>query len=526
MKNISLTLKDEKLKTEEKIVKIGNQADSALLMKDEFDQNISKLQQAQTGIEKTSKSSEENLKLFVTDLKNLKSEVSSTKLCAEKCTRTADENGVKLFDCLHDCESLKESLDKLKKTVDRRPAAEDLDKKSELTNKLHNDLIIKIEDVDSNLKREVRKTRTDIEKYNQDLKRMQSKLEETTDVSAKELIAIKEDVNRVKSNSDLKSLTKDILTLKTDCDKTVKDVKTVSANIDDISKDVAAMKLASSNNASAVEKIQNLEKNFEVMRNEKPLEKFTSIEKDISSLRADHEKLGKDLKATSTEVKYVDSSLKKDSANTKSEISTFSKSLKEFEKDMNTIHNMVEVLNDEKSSSVKAHDVSEIKNDITKLSSQMTKKINADVKDIDVKINKIQDELEMKITSFDKKMDGSVKGIDSSEVTKKIQKSKDEVVNHCDNKILKCKEELVLQLGACESKAQLLKTKQELSANIEKCSNDIKSVEKKTDSAAVELRKVGELNLKVNKYEDSISNLQKAVDTLDISNKKSKYNLF
>ena len=92
---------------------------------------------------------------------------------------------------------------------------------------------------------------------------MQSKLEETTEVSAKELIAIKEDVNRVKSNSDLKSLTKDILTLKTDCDKTVKDVKTVSANIDDISKDVMAMKLASSNNAS-VEKIHNLEKDLKL----------------------------------------------------------------------------------------------------------------------------------------------------------------------------------------------------------------------------------------------------------------------
>ena len=36
MKNISLTLKDEKFKTEEKMVKMGNQADSALLMKDEF----------------------------------------------------------------------------------------------------------------------------------------------------------------------------------------------------------------------------------------------------------------------------------------------------------------------------------------------------------------------------------------------------------------------------------------------------------------------------------------------------------
>ena len=74
----------------------------------------------------------------------------------------------------------------MKKAVDRRPAAEDLDKKSELTNKLYNDLSAKIDDVDGSLQKETKRTRGDLEKILKDLKSTQSKCD---DISVKEMKA-------------------------------------------------------------------------------------------------------------------------------------------------------------------------------------------------------------------------------------------------------------------------------------------------------------------------------------------------
>ena len=55
------------------------------------------------------------------------------------------------------------TIEKLEKNIDRRRAAEEIDKKSELK-KLYNDLSAKSKDVNVNLKKEVKKTRGDIEK--------------------------------------------------------------------------------------------------------------------------------------------------------------------------------------------------------------------------------------------------------------------------------------------------------------------------------------------------------------------------
>ena len=79
--------------------------------------------------------------------------------------------------------------EKLKKAVERRPAAEDLDKKSELTNKLYNDLSAKIDDVDASLQKETKRTRGDLEKILKDLKSTQSKCD---DISVKEIKVLRE----------------------------------------------------------------------------------------------------------------------------------------------------------------------------------------------------------------------------------------------------------------------------------------------------------------------------------------------
>ena len=89
------------------------------------------------------------------------------------------------------------TIEKLKRNIDRRPAAEEIDNKSEL-NKLYNDLSAKSKDVDVNLKKEVKKTRGDIEKCNEEIKNIQSKCVEVESVSTKDIKSIK-DADRFKS---------------------------------------------------------------------------------------------------------------------------------------------------------------------------------------------------------------------------------------------------------------------------------------------------------------------------------------
>ena len=60
----------------------------------------------------------------------------------------------------------------------QRDSADNLDKKSELANKLYNDLSAKIDDVDASLQKETKKTRSDLEKISKDIKSTQTKLTE------------------------------------------------------------------------------------------------------------------------------------------------------------------------------------------------------------------------------------------------------------------------------------------------------------------------------------------------------------
>merc|ERR1712110_1177054 len=133
-------------------------------------------------------------------------------------------------------------------------------------------------------------------------------------------------------------------------------------------RDLTSAKTESSSLTTKLDKLQMLEKEFEEIKKEKNHDKFTSIEKDVASLRADHEKLKK-------EVKYVDSTVKKDSANTKGEIGSFTKTVKDFEKDLNTIHNMIDVLKSDKTGSVGSEDLNKMKTDLTKANKESLDKI-------------------------------------------------------------------------------------------------------------------------------------------------------
>merc|ERR1740116_45265 len=101
--------------------------------------------------------------------------------------------------------------------------------------------------------------------------------------------------------------------------------------------------------------------------------------------------------------------MKKDTGSTKTEISNFAKSIKGFEKDLNTIHNMIDVLNEDKTDNVNTDEMTRLKYEVTKSSKEtankckavedtVMKKINTDIKDFDSKIQKVKDEINLKVT--------------------------------------------------------------------------------------------------------------------------------
>ena len=501
---MSLAIKDDKIKTDEKINRISNTGDAVASLKDEVDRKLSNITQTNNKLEKASANAEELAKTCSKDIQNLKSDISSFRTNVDKCVKNVEENSGKIFGCVQDCEMLKDNLDKLKKAVDRRPAAEDLDKKSELTNKLYNDLSSKIDDVDASLQKETKKTRSDLEKISKDIKSTQTKTDELGASNTKDLKLIKDDLNTLKMNiSEVKNSSKDIGTLKSDCDKSVKDLRLLTTKVDDMKKDVTAIKTESSSFSNRIDKLQLLEKEMDQLKRDKNSDKLTSIEKDISSLRADCEKLNKDIKGVSTEVKYVDSTMKKDTGSTKTEISNFAKSIKGFEKDLNTIHNMIDVLNADKTDSVSTDEMTRLKHEVTKSSKEtadkckgvedtVMKKINTDIKDFDSKIQKVKDEMNLKVIAIEKKVDTTSKGLVESDVNRLIKASKEDVTSSIDTKVKKCKDEIQTSF----------------------------------DKLQTDAKKISDLQTKITKQEDILSKIQKTVDSLDSSSKLSKPNIF
>ena len=106
----------------------------------------------------------------------------------------------------------------------------------------------------------------------------------------------------------------------------------------------------------------------------------------------------------------------------------------------------------------------------------ITKKINNDVKEVDTKIQKIKDDIATKMSALEKKVDGSPKGVDITEVNRLIKTSKDDINVVVDNKVKKCEEDVKKSF-------------------------------------------VSDLQSKLSKQEENISKLQRNVDTLQASNR-------
>ena len=138
------------------------------------------------------------------------------------------------------------TIEKLKRNIDRRPAAEEIDNKSEL-NKLYNDLSAKSKDVDVNLKKEVKRTRGDTENCNEEMENIQSKCDKVELVSTKHIKSVKDELTGLKASSaDLKNCSKDISALKGDCDKNTKDLKNITTKTEGAKKDLSSIKIDNS----------------------------------------------------------------------------------------------------------------------------------------------------------------------------------------------------------------------------------------------------------------------------------------
>jgi len=76
-----------------------------------------------------------------------------------------------------------------------------LDKKSELTNKLYNELSTKIEDLEISVKQDLKRTKVDTDKINSSLKSCHEKIEELQNTVSKETLVLKNEVNQLSSTT-------------------------------------------------------------------------------------------------------------------------------------------------------------------------------------------------------------------------------------------------------------------------------------------------------------------------------------
>merc|ERR1712098_944745 len=100
VKSMSLAMKEEKYKTDEKITKIENQSDNAAKFKDDIEKKVSTFTTSQTKIQQSATSAEEMSKLLSKDIQSLKSDLSSNKTNTEKCAKNIEENNTKIFGCV------------------------------------------------------------------------------------------------------------------------------------------------------------------------------------------------------------------------------------------------------------------------------------------------------------------------------------------------------------------------------------------------------------------------------------------
>ena len=107
---MSLTMKEDKFKYDDKLVKLGSQGDLVNQVKTELDKKVNSVSQAQTKLEKTVASLEDNSRTSSKEIQSIKSDLSTCKITAEKCVKNVEDNSGKIFGCVHDCEMLKDNL--------------------------------------------------------------------------------------------------------------------------------------------------------------------------------------------------------------------------------------------------------------------------------------------------------------------------------------------------------------------------------------------------------------------------------
>ena len=107
---MSLTIKEDKFKYEDKLVKLGSQGDILNQIKTELEKKVNGVSQEQTKLEKTVASLEENSRSSSRDIQSMKSDLSTCKASAEKSVKNVEDNSGKIFGCVHDCEMLKDNL--------------------------------------------------------------------------------------------------------------------------------------------------------------------------------------------------------------------------------------------------------------------------------------------------------------------------------------------------------------------------------------------------------------------------------
>ena len=112
VKNMSLTLRDDKFKQDEKISKLGSHGDLITQLKDDMDKMLKNTATSQNRLEKTIGAAEELAKVCSRDLQSMKSDVANIKTGVEKCVKNVDDNGAKIFGCVQDCDMLKDNLGK------------------------------------------------------------------------------------------------------------------------------------------------------------------------------------------------------------------------------------------------------------------------------------------------------------------------------------------------------------------------------------------------------------------------------
>ena len=109
---MSLTLKEDKFKLDERLLKLGGQGDLVNQVRTELDKKLSSISQVQTKLEKSTVSLEDTSRSCSKELTSIRSDLTTCRTTAEKCVKNVEDNSGKIFGCVHDCEMLKDNLGK------------------------------------------------------------------------------------------------------------------------------------------------------------------------------------------------------------------------------------------------------------------------------------------------------------------------------------------------------------------------------------------------------------------------------